>query len=141
MHFCQFIITPDHANCLLLIAHRPVSIAHFPLPITHCTLPIAYCPLPRPRTSMAGVCPVRSMSSTQSWNRPRQKQAKEIKSHTIINGDHLYLSTWILPGYYIFLAFNSFAGEWRNLYMRSTGTQERGLCALLFIMMLHLRSI
>ena len=33
----------------------------------------------RPRTNMVGVCRARSSSSTQPWNRPRQKQAK-IKS-------------------------------------------------------------
>jgi len=30
-------------------------------------------------------------------------------------------------------------GEWRNLYMRSTATQERGLCLLLFLLVLHMR--
>ena len=37
--------------------------------------------------------------------------------------------------------FSSPAGEWRNLYMRSTaGNQDRGLCVLLFLMMLNMRS-
>ena len=68
--------------------HHPIAPGDFFEMYILVPLPIAYCPLPRPRTSMAGVCPVRSLSSTPLWNQHRQKQAKQIKSQPTINGDH-----------------------------------------------------